>query len=56
MIDMGVNGFLFFFCFFFSGFAGICDRHCGGYGMAEIGGWQDRWSYGGYGVVVVVAL
>ena len=51
MIDMGVNGFLFFF-----GFAGICDRCYGGCGMAEIGGWRDRWSYGGYGIVVAVAL
>ena len=33
VIGVGVNGF-----FFFSGFAGICDRRCGGCGVAEIGG------------------
>ena len=51
-VGVGVNGFFFFFC----GFAGICDRRCGGCGMTKIGGWQDWWSRGGYGIVVVVAL
>ena len=31
VISVGVNGFLF--CFFFSGFAGICDQRCGGFGV-----------------------
>ena len=39
-VGVGVNGFFFFF--FSSGFAVICDQRCGGCGMAEIGGWRDR--------------